>query len=107
MEFNLNDTDQVLLTIKPLDAAGKPAQVDGPPDWGSTDSTVCSLNIAEDGMSATAVAGNPGVAHIRVSVDADLGEGVRTLVSSLQINVIGGEAQTFDIVPGAAEPQKS
>lgn len=104
MSLRLLDSQKVRLSIAPLDAAGQPATIDGLPVWTSTDESVVSLEVAVDGMSVEAIATGPvGNAQVSVSVDADLGSGVRTLTATLDIEVVGGEAVTLSIAAGTPE----
>jgi hypothetical protein len=71
-------TDQfyqaVALTI--TDSKGRPAEVDEPPTWASSDETVLTVTVASDGMSADINTVAVGTARVTVTADADLGEGV-------------------------------
>lgn len=70
---------------------GQPAPVDGIPVWASSDSTVLTVNVAADGMSATVDTVGAGTARISVTADADLGTGVSTITGvSEDVNVTIG-----------------
>lgn len=101
----LTDTQKVNLSISPVDAKGKPAKIDGVPSWTSSDETILSLVPAADGLSAVAVAGDPGHAQVSVTADADLGEGVTGITGTLEVDVEAGEAVSLNITAGAPEPQ--
>lgn len=97
----LTDMQKVDLSISPKSAAGNPALVDGMPTWFVSDEKVLSLTISDDGMSATAMAtGVLGTSQISVEVDADLGEGVRSIVGVLVIEVKASEAVSLDVNAG-------
>lgn len=105
-QMNMTDTQQVGLTIQPVDAKGNPAQVDGAPVWASSNTEVVSITAAPDGMSATAVAVGPlGTATISVKADADLGAGVTTIAGTLDITITGGVATTVTITAGTPTDQ--
>lgn len=75
-------------SISIVDSKGRPASVDGVPVWASSDETVLSVAAAADGMSATITTVGIGTARLSVTADADLGEGVSTLVGvSEDLNV--------------------
>lgn len=87
------NTDQnfpdVELTI--TDSQGRPAAVDGVPQWAVSDPTVLNVTPAPDGMSAIVDTVAPGTARVTVTADADLGAGVQTLTGvSEDINVTLG-----------------
>lgn len=101
----LTDSQKCSLSIKPVDAKGKPAPVDGVPEWSSSDANVISVSPSADGLSAVIVAGDPGSAQVSVSADAELGSGVTTLTGALDVQVTGGQAVAMSISAGAPEEQ--
>lgn len=101
--FILTDEQQVALSVAYKTAAGNPARVDGVPVWTSSDPSIVSLIVAEDGLSAQAVSGALGSAQITVSADADLGEGVREILATLDIEVHAAEAIAAIVVAGTPE----
>lgn len=97
----LTDVQKVALAIAPKSAAGNPAPVDGAPQWSSSDETILTLTVAEDGLSAEAVTtGKLGIAQVNVTADARLGEGVETITGVLDIEVKASEAVSLDISAG-------
>lgn len=76
-EFKDANGNDPSLTI--LDSQGNPAQVDGPPTWGSSDDTVLSVTPAADGMSAAIRTVAPGTARVSGQADKIVGEGVEFL----------------------------
>lgn len=102
----IKDTQKVSLELKITDAKGNPAKVDGVPEWSSTDSTIVTITPSTDGMTGVAAAVGPlGTASINVLADADLGQGVKTIQGTLDIEVIAGDAVTIQLVPGTPEEQ--
>jgi hypothetical protein len=98
MSLVLTDVQKVTLKVNPVSAAGNPAQVDGAPVWSSSDDTVLSLSVSEDGFSAEAVTtGKLGVAQVNVSADVDMGEGVKTLTGVLDVEVKASEAVSLNL----------
>lgn len=96
-------TDQeVALSIAYEDASGNAATVDGAPVWEVSDENLGTLEVSEDGFSATLIAvGSTGTFQASVTADADLGEGVRSLVTVLDVEVVGGEAVVGIISTGS------
>ena len=87
-------------------ALGRPAASDGPPTWASSDETVATvIPDPADPTKATVTAVGPGVAQISVSVDADLGEGVRTITATGAIEVVLAEAHTIELQFGPPQLQ--
>jgi len=97
----LTDIQKVSLNVSPKSAAGNPAEVDGIPAWNSSDESVITLVPSDDGLSVDAITtGKIGTSQISVSVDADLGSGIRTITGVLDIEVRPSEAVTLDINAG-------
>lgn len=100
----LKDTEQVVLSVVPVDAKGNPAPVDGAPVWGSSDPTVATVAPAADGLSAMVAAVGPlGKTQISVTADADLGEGFESIAGTLEIEVVAGKAVSLSIKTGTPE----
>lgn len=106
MAILLTDLEKVFLSVAYTSAAGNPAAVEGLPVWASSNEGVVTLEVTEDGYSAYAVTVGPvGTAQVSVSADADLGEGIRPLVATLDVTVIGSEAVFAGLITGAPEPK--
>ena len=102
----LTDSQQVSLGIAVTDKKGNPASIDGAPVWASSDSSVATVEPSADGMTAVAKAVGPlGTAQISVTADADLGEGVKSIVGTLDVQVVGGQAVAIGLNAGTPEEQ--
>lgn len=95
---------QVDATIAYVDARGNPATVDGAPVWGTDRPDLVSLSETLDGMSCTMVPLAVGTAQITVTADADLGDGVRELVTLGTLEIIAAEAVAGVITFGEPVP---
>lgn len=81
------------ITVEWKDASGHPAKVDGPTTWASTDEDVLTCTVATGNpLIANCIALDIGTAQIQATADADLGGGVKTVTSTLDVTVIAGEA---------------
>lgn len=106
VKMNLKDSDKVSLSIAIKDAKGNPAQVDGIPVWSVTDPSLASLNVSADGMSADLLASGPlGSCQVQVNADADLGAGVTSILGTLDLTIIAGDAVSIDIAAGVPSAQ--
>lgn len=105
MAYTLPADMQVLLKVQFQDSKGNPATIDGDPVWSSSDTAIAT---------ATATPGNPflaqlmpgtdiGNCQVKVEADADLGEGVRPVLCTMDVTVVGGEAVVGVISP-SGEP---
>jgi hypothetical protein len=101
----LTNSQEVDLAIQPLDARGKPAQVDGVPVWTNSAPTKASLVVSADGLSCIVKALDNGSVQIGVSADADLGTGVKTITGLLDIEIVSGQAVTMGIIAGTPREQ--
>ena len=105
MSLILTDEQKVGISIDPRTAAGNPAKIDGAPAWAVSDPAILSIAPdPDDAKKAVVIAAGPiGTAQVSVSVDADLGPGVRTLTGTLDIEVQAAEAVNVGIVAGTPE----
>lgn len=107
MAYKLPSGDFITVQISYVDKNGNPAVVDGAVSWASsndgistatvdtTDSTICRIDTP----------GPVGTAQISATGDADLGEGVRNIVTTFDVEVIAGEAFAGTInVVGTPQP---
>lgn len=80
------------------------AKVDGAPQWAVDNGALGSLEVAEDGLSAVFTPAGPlGDCQVQCSADADLGEGVKSIVGSLAISILPADASEVDLIPGEAQ----
>lgn len=106
MALILTDVQKVGLSVSFVTAKGNPAAVDGLPVWSVSDATVLSVVPAADGLSADVVAVGPlGTSQVSVTADADLGEGVRALIGTLDVTVVASEAASIVINAGVPAAQ--
>ena len=81
------------VTVQWVDATGSPAKVDGPTAWESTDPDVLTCQVSTGNpLIANCKAVAIGTAQIQATADADMGEGVKTITSTIDVMVIAGEA---------------
>ena len=106
MLITLTDTQYVEVSFQPVDARGNPARVEGVPEWQVSDPFLLALNIAEDGLSAELLAMGPlGNGQMAITVDADLGAGVRSITGVLDVTITSGAATSLNIVVGVPQEQ--
>ena len=99
--MNLKVTQNLPVSIQIKDKFGNAAAVDGVPSWSSTDTSLCDIEAAQDGMSALVKPKGPlGSCGIQVSADADLGEGVKSILGELEVTFLPGDAETISVAAG-------
>jgi hypothetical protein len=100
MAYTLPVGMQVQLKVEFLDAAGNHATVDGDPSWSSSNAEVCSVTAAPGNpYLATLLGVDVGAAQVIVEADADIGDGVREVVCTLDVSIVAGEAVIGVISP--------
>lgn len=101
MDITITNEQQVVVTLKPVSAKGRPMTLDGAPTW-AVASGECTVVPAADGLSATIISGdNAGDSEITVSADADLGSGVTTISDAIRVTVNGAQAQNLGLIASA------
>jgi len=102
MSLQLTDSQQVNLTVEPVDKKGNQATIDAAPTWTSSDATVATVTPAADGLSATVVAvGKLGTAQIVITASS----GGTSVSGTLDLVVVGGAAASLAITAGAPVEQ--
>lgn len=87
------DKKLVGCTVSYVDAAGNAAVVDGVPVWATDRPDLLTLVATADGMGCDITPVGPlGTAQVTVTADADMGEGLRELVTLGSIDCVAGEA---------------
>jgi hypothetical protein len=104
--LEMTDADQCDVALVIKDKNGKPANVDDPPVWSTSDDLVAMADSSADptSMKAKIVAKGSGVCQITVTADADLGAGVKPLIGFLDVTILG-TATVIELVPGPITPQ--
>ena len=101
MAYTLPADKVVDVRVSYQDANGNPAVVDGPVQWESSNTAIATPQAdASDSQLARISPGTQiGNCQISCTADADLGAGIRQLITTMDITVVGGEA-----VAGSIEP---
>lgn len=115
-QFTITATGDVMYTL-PLDklvnmkvayvdAGGNPATVDGAVSWQSSDDNIVTVTVDSGDSTICRVipVGSTGQVQVTATADADLGTGVRQLITVCDIAVVAGEAVAGTIEP-VGEPQ--
>lgn len=103
LKVSITNEQQVTVHITPKTAGGKPAQLDGAPEW-SVVAGNCSVVPSDDGLSCTILSGDePGTSEVSVVADADLGEGVEQIADFIEVTVNGAKATNLGLT--ADEPE--
>ena len=106
--FTLPVDDAVKMQVTYVDAEGNPAKVDGPITWASSDETLAEVEVdsADSSIVTVTPVGPTGQVQITATADADLGDGVRELITVCDMSLVAGEAVAGTIQPvGAPFPK--
>lgn len=105
MNVQSTTEEKVQVTLSPKTSSGKDARLDGKPTWEVVNGNA-TLDIAEDGLSAFLISEDTaGSSSIKVSADADLGAGVRTIELILDYTYSNPEAAALGAVVGTPVPK--
>lgn len=107
--YTLSADHTVVMEVTYVDANNNPATVDGEVTWQTSDPSIATLDVDQSDSSIVKVlpAGKVGQVQIIATADADLGQGIRNLVTPCDIEVVAGEAVAGVIQPlGEAQPRK-
>lgn len=104
MAFVLRATQNVDIAVDEItDKKGNPATIQDP-TWASSDESI--VTVVGSGLTATASAVGPlGTATVTLTGDADLGEGVKPITGTLDVEIVAGDAAVFNLVPGTPSEQ--
>jgi hypothetical protein len=101
MAYTLPDGNEVKVKISYVDAQGNAAKVDGDIEWSSSDTNVATVQVdaADTSNAVVAASGTIGQVQIVAKADADIGAGVRELITTMDVEVVAGEAIAGTIAP--------
>ena len=97
----LTDEQEVEVSVVPVTAAGNPATVDGDVAWVSSDENIATVVSTGPTTAVVRSTGALGTTQIVAQADADLGAGVRSIMATLDIQVVAAEAMSVNISAGA------
>jgi len=103
MALILTDEQVCDLQVEFLTAAGNPGKVDGVPQWSVANPSVVSITVQPDGLHATISSSGIGTTQVSVTVDADLGQGVRQVTGLLDVTVQPAEVVSVGIIAGTPQ----
>jgi hypothetical protein len=103
--YNLPVDHFVSMQVGYVDAQGNAATVDGEVSWESSDEAIATVEVdSGDSTICRVMPQDIGQVQITATADADIGAGVRELVTTCDIMVVAGEAVAGSIEP-LGEPQ--
>lgn len=105
MAYTLPSGMKVDIKVAYIDLAGNPAVVDGDVEWSTSDPSLASVTATGPDSAVIHTMGPVGQCQIIATADADLGEGVRELITPMDLTIAAGEAISGTISPtGPAQP---
>lgn len=99
MAFELaDDSDGKNLKLTITNRKGKPAPVDGVPQWSVSDPAILTVEPSADGMTAVVKPVGPlGTAQVVVTADSAFGESVSTITGTNDVTVVAGPAVAISV----------
>ena len=98
--YNLPADHTVTMQVSYVDGAGNPAKVDGEVTWFTANEELATIEVdANDGTICKVIPKKAGRTQVSARADADLGEGVRELLTVCDIMIVAGEAVAGSIQP--------
>lgn len=105
MAYNLPVGRQVNVQVAYVDQAGNAAEIDGDVTWTSSDDTIALVHSMGPTQAVVMAGSVLGQAQITAEADADVGDGVKSLMTPFDVTVVAGEAVAGVISPvGESEP---
>jgi hypothetical protein len=106
MAYKLPNDKMIALQVAYVDSKGNPAQVDGDVTWDTSDANIATVesNAGDSTQAVVRPLGSVGQVQITATADADLGSGVRELITAMDVEIVAGEAIAGTITP-VGEPQ--
>jgi hypothetical protein len=106
MAYKLPNDKVIGVQVAYVDSKGNPAEVDSDVTWDTSDPEIATVEIdtGDSTMAKVVPSGKVGQVQVTATADADLGEGVRELVTTMDVEIIAGEAVAGTITP-VGEPQ--
>ena len=99
--FVLTDSQEVVVNVSAVSAAGNPAPIENVEVTSSDDTLLTVINV--DDVFKIVTTGKTGVAQIVVKADALIGDGVEELLGIADVEVVGGKAVKIDVVFGVPQ----
>jgi len=106
MAYTLPVDKMIVVQVSYVDSAGNPAAIDGLVGWSSSNSSIAAIapDTGDSSICSIIPQGTLGSSQITATADADLGDGVKPLITTMDLTVVAGEAVagTINVV---ADPQ--
>jgi hypothetical protein len=97
--FQLAETQQVTLTLQPVDANGNVGALSGTPTWSIDNNVPANItSTATNGLSVV-LTGQVAGSTVNITASAQSSNGT-SLTATLSVDIIGGPATSMTIVPG-------
>jgi hypothetical protein len=106
LSLTITNEQKIKITVNPVTASGKPAQVDGAIRVSTISGDSTSVPVDGEPNSAYLVSSDtPGDTTFLVEADADLGAGEQLIQDTAALSVAGALASNLGLTAGTAEPK--
>ena len=101
LDLSITNEEKVRVSLHPVTNTGRPVSLDGPATW-SVLSGESTVEVEPDGLSGFLISSdNLGDTLVQIEADADLGEGVVTIMDTILLHVIGALATNLGLTAEA------
>jgi hypothetical protein len=96
--LTIKDSQKFSVSLDARDAKGNPASFDGKPTFAVDRTDLLTVTPSPDGMTAEVAAVGPlGSAQLTATVDAAIGPDVVSIIGTLTVDVVGGQATVVSL----------
>jgi hypothetical protein len=101
MAYKLPNDHQISVQVAYIDSHGNPAAIDGDVTWDTSDSNIATVETNSGDTTMATIIPNGAVGQVQVTctADADLGEGIREIITTMDVDIVAGEAVAGTITP--------
>lgn len=107
MAYTLPVGQLINVEVEYVDSGGNAARVDGEIEWTTSNDQIAQLVVDEQDSSMCRIlaVNDTGDVQVTATADADMGDGIREIITLLDLTVVAGEAIAGTInVTGTPEP---
>jgi len=96
----LKATQKLPVSIVAKDKFGNMAKVDGAAQFALSDESMGTISSTGEMSAEFIPSGKAGIVTLQGKVDADLGEGVKEILGTLEVEVLAGDAEVVEMAAG-------
>lgn len=101
MAYKLPNDKVIRVQVGYVDSKGNATEVDGDVTWDTSDPEIATVetDTGDSTMAKVVPSGKTGQVQVTATADADLGEGAREIITTMDVEIVAGEAVAGTITP--------